>query len=262
MRRELFGVENEHFVDEALRLVAKAEDQGIRLRILGSIAYRLHSPENIHLFSQLERALTDVDFAGERSQSREIRRFMKEEGYECDEGILVGSEGARHVYIHPKTHLNVDVFADELYFCHPIPLKGRLHLDYPTITTTDLLLEKMQIVEINLKDIKDALVLLLEHPVGEPSAGRENIDLDYIISILSGDWGFYYTVTTNLRRVADHLPQLTAVNAEQADRISSRIDTLLQSIEEAPKSLKWRIRAKLGTRKRWYQEVADKNAIY
>src|SRR3990172_1807740 len=258
MRRELFGVENEHFVDEALRLVAKAEDQGIRLRILGSIAYRLHSPENIRLFSQLERALTDVDFAGERSQSREIRRFMKEEGYECDEGILVGSEGARHVYIHPKTHLNVDVFADELYFCHPIPLKGRLHLDYPTITTTDLLLEKMQIVEINLKDIKDALVLLLEHPVGEPSAGRENIDLDYVVNIMARDRGFYYTFTTNLKKLKEFMPDFASLKGEQRQVIAGRVDHLLGTIEAAPKSMGWRLRAKVGAREEWYQEASEK----
>ena len=262
MSGEPLHVANEHFVNEALRLVAKADEQGIRLRILGSIAYRLHSPENIHLFAEMERALTDVDFAGDRSQSRNIRRFMKEEGYESDEGILVGSEGARHIYVHPETRLNVDVFIDELYFCHPIPLKDRLHLDYPTITTTDLLLEKMQIVEINLKDIKDALVLLLEHPVGEPSAGKENIDLEYITNIMSVDWGFFYTFTTNLRRLIDDLPQFPAIDPAGAEQISRRIDRLLEAIDRAPKSWKWKMRARLGTRKRWYQEVAEKDAIY
>ena len=262
MSGETFGVGNQHFVDEALRLVAKAEGRGIVLRILGSIAYRIHSPDNLHLFEAMERALTDIDFAGERSQSRDIQRFMKEEGYESDEGIFVGSEGARHIYLHPETRLNVDVFTDELYFCHPIPLKGRLHLDYPTITTTDLLLEKMQIVEINLKDIKDTLVLLLEHPVGEPTAGKENIDLGYITRIMSGDWGFYYTFTTNLRRVADYLPQFLAIDRNMADRILSRIHSLLEAIDKTPKSLRWRMRAKLGTRTRWYQEVTDKDAVF
>ena len=154
---------NLEFVDEALALVRDAEEKGIRLRILGSIAYRLQCPENLHLFQDTKRVLTDVDFGAEKKQNRAIREFLTARGYIADEGIYMASEGARHAYLHGRTGLNVDVFADELYFCHRIPFKERLDLDSPTICTTDLLLEKMQIVEINLKDFKDTIVLMLEH---------------------------------------------------------------------------------------------------
>ena len=187
---------------------------------------------------------------------------MVAQGYEADDGMIVGTEGARHVYLHPETQLNVDVFTDELYFCHPIPFKGRLTLDYPTITTTDLLLEKMQIVQLNLKDIKDTLVLVLEHPIGQPSAGKENIDADYIIGIMSSDWGFYYTFTTNLRRVIDYLPDFPAIDETGAETIRTRIEGLINDIEEAPKSMKWKLRAKVGTRRRWYQEVSEKGEVF
>ena len=165
---------NLEFVDEALRLVRDAEAEGIRLRILGSIAYRLQCPNNLHLFQDTKRVLTDVDFAAERKQNRAIRQFLTARGYVADEGIYVASEGARHAYLHKDTGLNVDVFADELYFCHRIPFKDRLDLDRPTISTTDLLLEKMQIVEINLKDFKDTVVLMLEHPLSTQESRPES----------------------------------------------------------------------------------------
>ena len=63
-------VENEHFVAEGLRLVDDAEEQGIKLRILGSLAYRIHCPQNIDLFAKMERALTDIDFAAEKRKAR------------------------------------------------------------------------------------------------------------------------------------------------------------------------------------------------
>ena len=194
--------ENLHleFVDEALTLVREAEEAGICLRILGSVAYRLQCPKNLHLFDDMARVLTDVDFAAMKSHNREIRDFMAARGYQPDEGVFVASEGARHIYLHPHTGLNVDVFADELYFCHRIPFKGRLQLDSPTISTTDLLLEKMQIVEINLKDFKDTLVLLLEHPLGDSASGNKHINVGYITGIMSSDWGFYLTFTTNLKK--------------------------------------------------------------
>ena len=194
---------NLEFVDEALNLVRDAEAKGIRLRILGSVAYRLQCPNNLHLFQDTKRALTDVDFGAEKKQNRAIRDFLVARGYVPDEGIYMASEGARHAYLHRDTGLNVDVFADELYFCHRIPFKGRLDLDSPTICTTDLLLEKMQIVEINLKDFKDTIVLMLEHPLSHEQPGPKSIDTDYIVDIMRQDWGFYYTFTTNLKRVPD-----------------------------------------------------------
>ena len=253
---------NLEFVDEALSLVRDAETRGIRLRILGSIAYRLQCPQNLHLFQDTKRVLTDVDFGAERKQNRAIREFLIGRGYVPDEGIYVASEGARHAYLHRETGLNVDVFADELYFCHRIPFKNRLDLDSPTICTTDLLLEKMQIVEINLKDFKDTVVLMLEHPLSSQQPGPKSIDVDYIIDMMRQDWGFYYTFTTNLKRVPDYLGEFSSIREDQRGAIEERINALLAAIETAPKTLGWKMRSKVGTRSRWYQEVSEKSEQY
>jgi hypothetical protein len=253
---------NLEFVDEALNLVRDAEAKGIRLRILGSIAYRLQCPNNLHLFQDTKRVLTDVDFGAEKKQNKAIREFLIARGYVPDEGIYMASEGARHAYLHRISGLNVDVFADELYFCHRIPFQGRLDLDSPTICTTDLLLEKMQIVEINLKDFKDTIVLTLEHPLSHEQNGPKSIDTDYIVDIMRQDWGFYYTFTTNLKRVPDYLKEFSSLGEEGHGVIRSRIDGLLEAIETAPKTLGWKMRAKIGTRSRWYQEVSEKSEQY
>ena len=250
---------NLEFVDEALNLVGDAEAQGIRLRILGSVAYRLQCPNHLHLFEDTKRVLTDVDFGAEKKQNRAIRQFLVARGYVPDEGIYVASEGSRHAYLHKETGLNVDVFADELYFCHRIPFKNRLDLDSPTICTTDLLLEKMQIVEINLKDFKDTIVLMLEHPLSHHQEGPKSIDVGYITDLMRQDWGFYYTFTTNLKRVPEHLDQFPSIRDQQRSVIQGRINALLEAIEAAPKTLGWKMRSKIGTRSRWYQEVSEKS---
>jgi hypothetical protein len=253
---------NLEFVDEALALVSDAEAEGIRLRILGSIAYRLQCPNNLHLFEDTKRVLTDVDFGAEKKQNQAIRKFLTARGYVPDEGVYMASEGSRHVYLHKDTNLNVDVFADELYFCHRIPFKNRLELDSPTICTTDLLLEKMQIVEINLKDFKDTIVLMLEHPLSHQQAGPKSIDTDYIVDMMRSDWGFYHTFTTNLKRVPAHLSEFPSMKEEEHAVVRSRIDELLRVLDEAPKTLGWKMRAKIGTRRIWYQEVSEKSAQY
>lgn len=254
------AVSNEHFVGEALRLVRDGEARGLRLRILGSLAYRLHCPENLDLFDKMERDLTDIDFAVEKSQVKEIRDFLVGEGYVEDQKITMATEGSRYYLEHAATGLGVDLFVDELYFCHRIPFEGRLDLDQPTIPTVDLLLEKMQIVEINLKDIKDTLVLLLEHDLRAQRNGSETIDLGYLTSLLRDDWGFSHTVTQNLEKTKRFLPQFDTLTVGQKALIGRRIDEVLHAIEDTPKTRRWKLRAKVGTKKRWYQEVGAKDS--
>ncbi len=181
-------------------------------------------------------------------------------GYEIDKDIQVAGEGKRYAFSDPETGMAIDVFFDELFFCHPIPLRDRLDLDYPTITPTDLLLEKTQIVEINPKDVKDALVLLLEHPL--KADDREAIDARYIAELLAGDWGFYYTVTRNLEKLRHHVADYGAFERAQWETVDGRIEALEQTIEEEPKTAKWKLRARIGPRKKWYQEVAEKSKTY
>ena len=146
-----------------------------------------------------------------------------------------------------------DSFFDKLAFCHTINFAGRLELDSPTITLGDLLLEKMQIVEINEKDIKDTLIMLREHEIQESE--KESVNARYIAKLLSDDWGFYHTATTNLDKVKSHLDKFTSLSDEDRQDIRSKVDILLGAIEKEPKSMKWQMRAKIGTRKIWYTKV-------
>jgi hypothetical protein len=253
-------VEHLEYVDRALELVDQARAGGIELRILGSLAYRLHCPENLALFEQMERDLTDVDLAARSDQRKAVRAFMRDLGYVIDQDLVVAMEGKRYAFSTPSSSMVVDVFFDELYFCHPIPLRSRLALDYPTITPTDLLLEKMQIVEINPKDVKDALVLLLEH--GLDSESKESIDPRYIAGLLADDWGFYYTVTTNLANLRRHAADYKAIGEPQRQVVDLRIAHLVEEIEKEPKTTKWKLRARIGPRKKWYQEVAEKSETF
>lgn len=253
-------VSNVQFVDTALQLVADADTKGIRLRILGSLAFRLHCPENIELFDKMQRDLTDVDFAATSDQHKPIQRYLEDLGYEMDRDIQAATEGSRWFFQHPETDLGIDVFFNELFFCHKIPFKGRLELDSPTIPLADLTLEKMQIVEINPKDVKDALVLLLEHPIG--SGDREKIDGKYIAKLLGDDWGFYYTVTANLGKLRTLGLEYGALDEDQWVVVRERIEQLESLIEDEPKSRGWKLRARIGTHKQWYQEVAEKSATF
>lgn len=254
------NINPELFYSEAIRISDEAERRGIKLRILGSLAFRIHCPGNVHLLDQMKRELTDIDYVGRSDQRHQFKDFLSDMGYIVDQDLLIATEGTRFFFKHPDTGLGIDVFVDKLNYCHPIQLKDRLGLDHPTITLVDLFMEKMQIVEINEKDFKDTFVLLLEHDFG--AGHTEKIDLDYLCGILSNDWGFYYTFTMNLGKAKDFLPNYAVLNEHQTAAISGKIDYVLSVLEQVPKTLRWKIRAKLGTKVKWYQEINAKEATF
>ena len=131
-------------------------------------------------------------------------------GYEDDPHVYVGSEGTRLVAEHAGIGMHIDVFFDKLEFCHTVPWKDRLELDPETIPLAELLLQKMQIVEINEKDLIDTITLFLEFPLGDHD--DETINIDRVARVCAKDWGWWRTLTMNLdkvRQMAKHYKQLS-----------------------------------------------------
>jgi hypothetical protein len=242
------------FETEGDRLLELAEAEGIVLRLLGALAFKKRCPRHAFLQETLNRRYTDIDFAAYGKQVNDVRRILAREGYAEDEMTYVESEGSRMVLHHPGTDLHLDVFLDKLEFCHLIRWDGRLESDRWTIPLAEMLMQKMQIVRINEKDLIDTIMLFLEHPLTEDDRG---VNIDRIAKVCAKDWGWWRTLTMNLdkvRQMAASYPQLT--DEEQA-RIAAQVTLARARIEAEPKSLGWRLRAKVGDRKKWYREVDD-----
>lgn len=248
--------DNGYFVSEAQRLVDVAQEKGVFLRILGSTGFRIHSPEYVAIHTAMERPMTDIDFVAYSKQDREIERFFVETGYEPVRAALTPElYASRRIYNHPSG-LHVDIFLDELSMCHRIPFKGRLEADHPTIPLAELVLEKTQIVRLADKDVKDMLILLAAHSIGDHD--RNVINGKYIAKLLSDDWGFYYTNKINLGKIRNGLKSYSGIfSKEDEERIHENIEQLNRLIEEAPKSLKWKARAAIGARVKWYNDVDE-----
>jgi hypothetical protein len=225
------------------------------MRVIGSLAFQMHCPQYGYLQAAMGRAFTDIDFGAYNSQARQITALMTGMGYDENREVYIGSEGERAIFDKPGTGLHVDIFYEKLDFCHAIYWKGRLEVDSPTIPLTELLLEKMQIVQINEKDIIDTIMLLLEHPLGD--VDEETINIKLAAQLCAGDWGLWRTTTMNLDKVkqlAHHYPQLTA---EQKDRVESQVNTILARLHAEPKPIAWRLRDRVGDRVKWYKDVDE-----
>lgn len=226
---------------------------------MGALAIRLHSPRYAGLHEKLkrlgDREFTDIDFMTLGKHRRGIRKVLEAQGYEINQPMLRLFGYKRHIYDKPKSGISLDVFFDKLEMCHTIDFTKRLEVDYPTISLADLLLEKTQIVEINEKDLKDSIVLLRAHDVGE--SDKDLINAKYIAELLAKDWGFWYTATTNLKKLKESLVRYDVLTDEDRKDVSEKIRKILEYVEKEPKTMGWKWRARIGQKKKWYREVEE-----
>jgi len=249
------SAERAKFENELERILKASRESGLTLRVIGSLAFQIHCPQYGYLQAAMGRAYTDLDFAGYASESKEVKALMAGLGYVENEQVSLFSEGGRAIFDNHDIGLYVDVFYEKLDFCHEIPWRGRLEVDSPTIPLAEMLLEKMQIVQICEKDIIDTIMLLLEHPLGERDA--ETINMDRVAHLCANEWGLWRTTTMNLDKVEKLAQQYNQLTEEHKGRITAQVQAALARIEAEPKPLAWRLRARVGDRVKWYKDVDE-----
>jgi hypothetical protein len=235
--------------DEVLSAVA---DSGGTMRLMGGVAVRLRASD-LGGIEPSRRAYHDIDLVGRLRDVRVIDAAFVQLGYEPDRAINTQFGTMRRVYHHPDG-FHADLFFEKLEFCHTIELNGRLGLVPQTTTPTDLLLQKLQIVERNEKDLIDASWLLLNHAIGAGDPAQ--LQADYLVRLTGNDWGLHTTAGDFLADAATRLDSL-GLNADAAARVGAAIGALQAAMDEAPKSLRWKARDRVGRRVRWYRTVEE-----
>jgi hypothetical protein len=249
---------HERIPSEAIRLVEAASAGSLMLRVTGSVAVRLHSGELAPNIDALGRRMfRDIDFWSYSKEQQGVERLFEANGYVSDPQMKHAREWGvkRLIFDHPETHVHVDVFMDELVMSHIIDFKGRLALDSPTVPLADLLLSKLQIHEITENDLIDMVVLLAAHDFGP--GDREQIDLDHIAGLLRANWGLYHTTIGNIEKCDEALKRFDVLASGLVAAVRERLRAMKDQIEATPKSTKWKLRARIGTRAPWYETVEE-----
>lgn len=248
--------------DEALDLVDAARHAGVTLRVVGSTGIRLHCPAAEHAMGRLGRQAKDIDFVVPKEDRRGMRRCLEERGYLVDRDLLVAMEGTRYSFAHPQREIEIDVFVERLQFNHTIEVRSRLERHPTTLAAEDLLLAKLQIVKITPTDLLDVAVLFATHPLAAPDAAPDSLDADHIAALLANDWGFHHTAVANLLRLSDAVGVDLDLGSEANATVRERVTALLTVIGERPKSRRWRLRARVGERVQWWEDVNEREVTY
>jgi len=232
-------------------LVAAAAARGVAVRLLGGVAIWIRASAAAR--AALGRQYPDIDLVAHKRQSRDLRGLLEERALQ-PERVFNATHGARRLLYHspdPDSGWHVDVFLDIFEMSHPMDLGTRLEAEAETLPAAELMLTKLQIAEVNAKDLSDVAMLLWDHEPGDGD-GPGRLNLARMAEACGADWGLYTTVTDNLAGCAGLLDELVATAADRA-RIAGRIDAAIRALQEAPKTISWRMRARVGRRVRWYE---------
>jgi hypothetical protein len=223
-------------VAEGVAIVVAARDRGAVLRLLGGAAVFIHCPASVAQGPY--RELGDLDAITLRTDVVVVSRTLKDLGYEADSRFNAIHGERRLIFSGPRVKL--DVFVETFEMCHRIQLRNRIRLEELTLTVSDLLLTKLQIVHLNDKDARDTAALLSEHELARGPG--DHIDIDYVGALLGSDWGLWRTVTANLLKVA-----------KLQTHVAAKAQELVTTLDTAPKTIGFRARARIGERVRWYE---------
>lgn len=235
------------FEAEAKRLLAEIARRDLDMRLIGGMAIRLLAGDRLH--PAFERTIQDLDFIVAKRHRHDAGELLSEAGYAGDEQFNALNGARRLLYFDAVHGRQIDVFVETFEMCHALPLADRIAVRPATLPAVDLLMTKLQIVQLNDKDRGDLYALLDTHDATA-------LELDWIAELTGNDWGLQRTFEINLGRLRERLAE-QGLEPERAAAIDARIAAIEAAMEGASKSRRWKLRDRVGERKRWYEEPEE-----
>jgi hypothetical protein len=233
-------------VAEGGRIAESASQQGLPLRLLGGVAVALRCPSSRR--PPLRREYADIDLATRGSAGKDVIALLDSLGYAGDREFNTLHGHRRLLFWDEANQRQVDVFVDEANLCHRIDFRQRLGLPSRTLSLADLTVLKLQVVETNDKDYLDLCAIFADHDLG---AGEDEVDTAYVASLAASDWGLWRTMGIVAERTAQFA--LALPGFEAGERVAGRLTRLREELDRVPKTRGWKLRSRIGDRKRWYE---------
>lgn len=233
-------------VAEGTRIAEAAAERGLPLRLLGGVAVAVLCPSSRK--PPLQREYGDIDLATTGSAKKDVTKLIESLGYTGDREFNM-LHGHRRLFFWDEVNKRqVDVFVDEANLCHRVDLKRRIEVRPLTLSLADLTVLKLQIVETNEKDYLDLCALFADHELSDDESG---INVSYIANLAASDWGLWRTLGMVAERSEKFAGELSEFDA--GERVGERLRRLRTALDSVPKTRGWKLRSRVGDRKRWYE---------
>jgi predicted regulator of Ras-like GTPase activity (Roadblock/LC7/MglB family) len=229
------------------QIMSAAAKSQTTLRVMSSLATWVCCPHTRTLLTPPEKK--HLDFAARASQRNAIRRGLESLGYQTGQSFDEFRNSPRLFFTNPARGVSAEIYLDTFTMYHQLDLTPFLAQEGATLAETALLLLRLQFVEIPEPGLRELNALLRDHDLS-PQAEPGKIDLTQITRLCADHWSWYKTVTMNLQRVMAFAVQF--IPPDDKTIIVERAAQIARAIEDAPKSLRWQTRARLGESIRWY----------
>mgnify|MGYP001254969889 FL=1 len=246
--------------DKKLLILNKAEEiieccnkNGVNARLMGGTAIYIKCPSAEK--DPFKREINDIDIVIYHNEGRKLKNAISESGFMPDKQFNSIHGETRMLF--KNGDIDLDVFVGKFIQCHELNLEENMKSETDTIPLSDLLLTKLQVVQINLKDIKDILLMLTDHEFSEKQESGF-IDINRILKVVGRDWGWYTTISDNLQKIKSMLPDIFKDDEKGKDDVSIKIDELKKRMAEEKKTLQWKLRSKIGRKVKWYELPEEK----
>ncbi|HEX4247480.1 MAG TPA: hypothetical protein VH008_06405 [Pseudonocardia sp.] len=244
------GLPLDDITAEGPRLVLRLAERGLVARLVGGVGVAAHRHGDSP--AALDRGYGDLDVVVPAGSSKRLASALDELGYQGNRRFNALHGDRRMMFHDRRLGRQLDVLVGVFAMCHTLELSDRLGTGGVALTPADLLLTKLQVVEINGKDLLDAVSLLHHHELAERAdLDADVLDLGRLAEVCGQSWGWHATVTDNLPRVTDAAAELLA--DAPADAVADQVERITARLADCPKSLRWRARARVGRRVAWYE---------
>jgi hypothetical protein len=265
---------HEMMMAEARRIIGSGNERGVILRLTGGLAVRHYAID----LEFAERDYSDIDLIGLKRQAGDIHDVFDGLGYRENLHVAMSTGNSQRQYFKPQRTLeshahmtkrahaaplvsavppsdHVDVFLDAMRMDHQIDFRDRLQINTYAIDPADLFLSKLQIVNLNEKDVHDVITLCKDVYVDfQPHPGV--LDLEHVAETCASDWGLYIDVMSNIDTVMERVDDYD-LSPRQASRVQRTLELAQDMMTEHSKGLRWRLRSRIGKRLKWYNEVEE-----
>jgi hypothetical protein len=236
-------------------LANRAIQNGLTLNLIGGLAVRLSCRKILREVPTLERPIRNINFAGYSKDRSRIEKMMQDAGLNADREFNMANGGERIIFVSQGrgAENRVEVFLDNLKMNHEIPFVDRLDPESLTVSPTELILSKLQIVDLARKDAMDlfALAATFDFETEQKDLETPIVNTRYISQLCAEDWGFYWTITRNIRRLGEE--NFSSIPRRFTPKFREHLGSLLREIDSVPKGFKWKARSIVGARMRWYE---------
>jgi hypothetical protein len=134
----------------AKRIIDEGEKVGVQLRLFGGVAFKLLCPSALQ--SPFYRTNSDIDLMAKRENSKKIDELLRSLDYKPREIFNKLNIGERYIY---TGETKIDIFFDKFRMCHTFDFRDSLLPGVYTLPLTDLILTKLQVIEIAENEYKD-----------------------------------------------------------------------------------------------------------